>query len=96
MGNLIGSLMIKETVFVVITLRCDCPLLILGKLGETTKISIHSDDQTCHLCNLGSIFNSTSFAPETTDLNQGCAVMRSNSVKICSQKTFETLKISLS
>ena len=30
--------------------------------------------------------------PEAKDLNEGCAAMPSNSVKISSQKTFETLK----
>ena len=38
MGNLIGSLKIKETDFVVSTLHSDCPLLIL-KTFETLKIS---------------------------------------------------------
>ena len=38
MSNLIGSLKIKETDFVVSTLHSDCPLLILGKFGEATKI----------------------------------------------------------
>ena len=95
-GTLIGSLRIKETEFVLSTPHFDCPFLILGKLGEATKISIYSNDQTCHLCNVGSIVYEISCTPETTNLNQGCDATRSNLVEIFSQKTFETSKMSLS
>ena len=60
-----------------------------------TKISILSNDQTCHLCNVGSIVYSIFYTPEATNLKLGCGAMLSNLVKISSQKTFETLKISL-
>ena len=66
--------------------------LILGNFGEAMKISIISNDQTCYLINVGSIIYSISCSRETTDVNFGCAVMQSNSVKISSQKTIETLK----
>ena len=68
------------------------------------KCSILSNLQTCSPCNQQSIINSISWSiiysiscfHETPDLNLAFAEMRSNSVKISSQKTFETLKISLS
>ena len=44
MRDLIGSLKIQETDFVVSTQHSNCQLLILGRFGEATKISI--------LCNL--------------------------------------------
>ena len=53
-GNLIGSLKIKETDFVVCSPHSNCQFLIFGKFGEAEKISILSDDQTCHLCKVGS------------------------------------------
>ena len=55
------------------------------------KISILSNDQTCHLCNAGSIVYLISCTSKTTDMNQGCAAMQANSVEISSHKTFETL-----
>ena len=59
MGNLICSLKIKETEFVVSTPHSNCQFLLLGLFAKATKISILSNDQTCHLCNVGSIqFNS--------------------------------------
>ena len=95
-GNLIGSLKIKETDFVASTLHSNCQFLIIGQFGEATKISILFNNQTCHLCNVGSIVYSISCTPEATDLNEDFAAMQSNLVKISPQKTFETSKISLS
>ena len=96
MTNSIGSLKIKETDVVVSTSQSNCQFLILGRFGEAAKISIHSNDQTCHPCKVGSIVYSISCTPEVKDLNERCAAMQSYLVKISSQKTFETLKISLS
>ena len=83
--KLIGSLKLKKWI-----------LWLAHQYGEATKISILSNDQTCHLCKVGSIVYSISCTPEATDLNQGCAAMRSNLVKISSQTRSEKLKISLS
>ena len=96
MRNSIGFLKIKETDFVGSTHQSNCQFFILGRFGEATKISILSNDQTFLLCKVGSIVYSISCTPEATDLNRGCAAMQSSLVKISSQKTFETLKISLS
>ena len=78
MENLICSLKIIETDFVVSTPHPNCQFLILGKFGdngEASKIQTLSNDQTCHLCNEGPIVYSTSCTPELANLNQGCAVM---------------------
>ena len=79
--NLTGSLKIKETDFVVSTPHSNCQFLILGQFAEATKILIISNDQTCNLCNVGSIVYSISCTPEATDLNLGFDAMRSNLVK---------------
>ena len=69
MENLIGSLKIKETDFVVSTPPSNCEFLILWQFAEAAKISILSNDQTSHLCNVESMVFSISCTPETTDLN---------------------------
>ena len=55
MRNAIGFLKIKETDFVGSTPHSKYQFLILGQFAEATKISILSNDQTCHLCIVGSI-----------------------------------------
>ena len=87
---------VKEMDFVVSSAHSNCQFLILCKFGGATKISFFYNDQTCHLCNVGSIAYEISCTPETTNLNQGCDATRSNLVEIFSQKTFETSKMSLS
>ena len=69
MGNLIGSLKIKETDFVVSTLHSNCQFLMLGQFAEATKILILSNDPKCHLYNVGSMVYSISCTPEAIDLN---------------------------
>ena len=68
-GKLDGCLKIKGTDFVVSTPPSNCAFLILGQFAEATKISIISNDQTGHLCNVGSMVFSISCTRETTDLN---------------------------
>ena len=69
MGNLIGTLKIKKTGFVVSTLHSNCQFLILGQFGEATKISILSNYQACCLCNVASIVYLISCTAETKNLN---------------------------
>ena len=46
----------QPTDFVVVsTPHFNCQFLFLGQFAEATKISILSNDQTCHLCNVGPI-----------------------------------------
>ena len=43
-------------------------ILIICKFGEAAKISMISNDQTCHFCNVGSKIYLISCSPETTDI----------------------------
>ena len=94
MGTRIGCWKIKETNFAVSTRHSDYPLgplLILGKFGEAAKKWIYSNNQTCHLCNVGSILYSISCTPETYRFELGLCCDAIEFGK--KSQTFQTLKI---
>ena len=47
----------------------NCQFIIIGKFEEATKIPILSNDQPCHLCDVGPIVYSISCTPEAANLN---------------------------